>query len=173
MRLTSGASSKSLGVSPIIATLLLIAIAVVAAVILYAFVSGLVTNFTKGGPSTLVTGSGEMAVPGSTDMAGVLTVNIRNGGSQSISDISAVCTDPPFSTMNCGGLIFDYNGNPIATSGAPTTLLPVNQLGTGVAGVTASSLPGFTAGTSYQVELYITFVGGSTQIILISVPSTS
>lgn len=167
-RRTSG-SSKRRGVSPLVATLLLIAIAVVAAVILYAFVTGFVGNFQKGGPSYLVTGNGQMAVPGSTSMTGILSLTLRNEGSQPVNGVVVACPSPPFSAVNCGLLVFTYAGNPIA----PGNLLPVGALGAGSAGVTAAAAPGFTAGTNYQVTVTITFVGGSSQIILISVTSTS
>jgi flagellin-like protein len=162
-------SSKRRGVSPVIATLLLIAIAVAAAVILYAFVTGFLGNVTKGGPSYLVTGNGQMVVPGSTSLTGILSLTLRNEGSEPINGVAVACPSPPFSTVNCGGFIFTYGGNQIL----PGNLLPVGALGTGAVGVTAAAAPGFTAGTSYQVTVTMTFVGGSTQIILISVPSTS
>src|ERR1035441_7198732 len=79
------------GVSELIATLLLIALAVAAAVLLYAFASGLLGSYTSGGPSSLVSASGQMTIAGSTSPTGVLTLNLRNEGSQSIKNIGVTC----------------------------------------------------------------------------------
>ena len=157
------------GVSELIATLLLIAMVVAAALVLYAFASGVFTNLVKGegGPSYLVTASGGMTVPGSTDPTGVLTLNLRNQGTVSISKIAVGCANPPFSSINCNGIALDYSGMLVA----PGNLLPPNALATGSANVVAAST--FTAGSSYLVSLTVTFVGGSTQILVVSVNSAA
>src|ERR1700730_8284070 len=103
---------KRRGVSDVIATLLLIAIAVVAAVLVYAFVTGLFSGFNKGGPSALVTASGEMTVPGSTSASGVLTLNLKNEGSQPVNKVAAACANPPFSSVTCNNIALNYQGAP-------------------------------------------------------------
>jgi flagellin-like protein len=174
-RRMSKSASKRRGVSPIIATLMLIAITVAAAVILYGFVNGLFGGFAKGGPSYLVTANGQMVVPGSTDVTGILSLTLKNEGSQAITGVAVTCSSPPFITVGCAPalpapqLTFLYSGVAIN----PANPLPVNGLGAGSVAVSAAAAPGFAAGTSYQVMMTITFLGGSTQIVLISVPSTS
>gem|GEM_PF-6368140 len=153
-----------------VATLLLIAMVVVAAVLLYAFATGVFTNLTKGGggPSYLVTASGEMTVPGSTSPSGVLTLNFRNQGTISISKIAVACTNPPFNSINCNAIALDYSGSPVAS---PGNLLPPNAFASGSANVGATST--FTAGTTYLVSLTVTFINGSTQIVVVNVYSAA
>jgi hypothetical protein len=155
--------------------LLLIALAVAAAVLLYAFATGLVGNLTRGGPSSLVTGSGEMIVPGSSDLTAIMSLNLRNGGSQKINSISVSCSSPPFVTSACTlalpspQLVFDYSGLPISALNP----LPVNALGTASAVVSVAVGSVFAAGTTYTVLVAVGFVGGSIQDVAISVSSTA
>ena len=169
MYILSKSSSKRHGVSEIVTTLLLIAMTVAAAVVLYAFASGFLPSFTSGGPSSLVTGTGQMTIPGSTGVSGILTVTVRNEGSHQIKSISAACTSPPFSTANCSApsLTLLYQGAAVSAANP----LAINALATGSTGVTSTTT--FTAGTNYAVILTIDFVGGSTQILVLTVASTS
>ena len=159
--------SQRRGVSELIATLLLIAMVVVAAIVLFAFVTGLFSNLAKGGPSALVSASGEMTVPGSTSLSAILTLNLRNEGSQPIQSISATCANPPFSSTNCNNIVMDYGSGPVS----PANPLPINALGSGSGLVLPTTA--FTAGTTYLVELTVTFVGGSVQIVAVSIGSSS
>ncbi|MGA2665651.1 MAG: archaellin/type IV pilin N-terminal domain-containing protein [Nitrososphaerales archaeon] len=145
-------------VSEVIATLLLIALTVTAAVLLFGFATGLFSNLTKGGPSYLVTGSGGMVVPGSTNSVAVLTITLHNDGGQPIVSVSASCGVPPFVANNCGGLLLS---TPVPVGSSVTNSTTVRSF---------AGLP-FIAGTSYTVTLMVTFDGGSTQVILISVRS--
>src|SRR5208283_3963672 len=79
---------KRAAVSPVIATLLLIAIAVAAAIIVYAFVTGLIGGLTTGGGSNLVTVSGNLLVPTGTT-SGTLVLNIKNSANNPITGIIA------------------------------------------------------------------------------------
>jgi hypothetical protein len=172
MKMLTGSSSRQHGISEVITTLLLIVLAVAAALVLYAFARGLLPGFTSGGPSSLVTGSGQMTIPGSTGVSAILTVTVRNEGSQPIQSITAICANPPFQNANCTTpstppLTLQYQGSAVSAS----NLLAVNALASGSAGVTAATT--FTAGTSYSVILTIRFVGGSTQTVVITVSSTS
>jgi flagellin-like protein len=161
--------SKRRGISEVIAVLLLIVLTVAASVVLYSFARGLLPNLSSGGPSSLVTGGGQMTIPGFTGVSGILTVNLRNEGSKPISSISATCANPPFNTVNCStpSLTFLYQGSAISAFNP----LPVNALASGTAGVIATTT--FTAGTSYALILSIVFVGGSTQTVVLLVSSTS
>jgi hypothetical protein len=159
-------------VSEVIATLLLIAIAVIAAVLLYAFATGFFTSFSKGGSSLLVTATGELIVPGSSDTSGVLVLTVTDDGSQPVQGVSVSCPNPPFMPPNCGALLplaLQFNG--VAVS--PLHPLPVNGVATVSASVSASVASSFASGTTYEVAMTVTFVGGSTQILAVSVPATS
>ncbi len=151
-----------------VATLLLILIAVAAAILLYAFATGLFSNLTTGGgPTALVTATGEMTVPGSTSQTGVLTLNLRNEGVQPIKNIVVSCADPPFAAATCNGFPLDYGGMLVA----PGNLLPIDAFASGSVDVGAATT--FTAGTTYQLIITVTFEGGSTQILSVGIPSTS
>jgi flagellin-like protein len=154
----------------LIATLLLIAMTISAAVLLYAFVSGLFPSYTNGGPSTLVTATGQMTIPGSSGPLGVLTITVTNDGSAPISSITATCASPPFAIVNCiPGANFQYKGAQVSAANP----LPVNYFASGTVQVSAAAASSFTAGTSYVVTTTVIFVGGSTQVLLVNVVATS
>ena len=98
-------------ISPIFATLILIAIAVIAGVVVYMFTSGTLSTMTNGGTA----GQERVAVQGaSLDTAGTtITVYAQNTGPTGTSDV----------TVN-GLIIKDANGNTVqtATSLAHTAL---------------------------------------------------
>lgn len=130
------------GVSPIIATLLLIAITVAAGVIVYVFVSGTVGNLTQGGGQqtgqqieltaytfTPLTGTG-LTCNGNTTVAGpCLVISIKDAGGSSVT-IDSIFFDgvklTPSSnlvtapiTMNTDGdetILLDHSGG--STSGS-------------------------------------------------------
>jgi len=81
---------KRQAVSPVIATLLLIAIAVAAAIIVYAFVTGLIGGLT-GSTSGIITATASLTVP-SGNGDGVLVVSITNSGSNPITGIQVTYT---------------------------------------------------------------------------------
>jgi len=158
------------GISPVIATLLLTVITITAAIVLYVFVSGLITGLTAGGPAALVTANGQMSVPGTFGNSGVLTLQLRNGNSKSISSVTTQCSTTYFSQANCSNqLSLLYNG--VAISAA--NLLPPEKTSSGTALVLPGSVGSFTAGTTYTVLMSVTFVDGSNQIIDLDVTSTS
>src|SRR5271155_3665435 len=65
----------STGVSPIIATLLLIAITVAAGVIVYVFVSGAIGNLTQGGGGQQTAQQIELTAYAFTPLSGTSTIN--------------------------------------------------------------------------------------------------
>src|SRR5208282_2153200 len=85
---------KRSAVSPVIATLLLIAIAVAAAIIVYAFVTGLIGGLT-GGSSGLIVVSGTLSIPTGTSAdnspgcasCGSLVLTVKNSGSAPIGAV--------------------------------------------------------------------------------------
>ncbi len=87
---------RSLGVSPIIATLLLIAITVAAGIIVYVFVSGAIGNLTQGGGGQQTAQQIELTAYAFSPLSGAcggngsltgpcLTVTIKNAGGSSVT----------------------------------------------------------------------------------------
>jgi len=78
--------NKRRAVSPVIATLLLIAIAVAAAIIVYAFVTGLIGGLTTGSSSNLVPATASLTIPSGSG-AGTLVISVSNNANSPITGI--------------------------------------------------------------------------------------
>jgi hypothetical protein len=170
--------SRRLAVSPVIATLLLIAIAVAAAIIVYAFVTGLIGGLTGGGGSNLITVSGNLLVPSGTT-TGYLVINIKNSAANPITNVVATFpssfTGPsagdtcfgPVATCTAGSVQFTFGAaaNPI-TAANP---LPVGSETSATAAVTQTGAGLLQTGRSYSVSITVTFATGSPQTQLISI----
>jgi len=78
---------KRSAVSPVIATLLLIAIAVAAAIIVYAFVTGLIGGLSSGAGSSLIPITATLIVPTGT-ATGTLAVTVQNNANNPITSIT-------------------------------------------------------------------------------------
>ena len=125
-------------VSPIIATLLLIAITVAAGVIVYVFVTGLSSNLTKSGGGQVT----EQVIMTSYNFptSGSLTVYFQNTGSSSISISQTFFDGTPISPA--------YSvSNPIAAQQDFSFTIAVTSLGT------------VTSGTGYTIKI-VTADGG-------------
>src|SRR4030067_2788414 len=130
---------STIGLSPIFATLILIAIAVIAGIVVYMFTSGTIASMTGGGTA----GQEKAAVQG-VDVAGAASVvYAQNTGGVTIS-----ITDV---------LVKDAAGN-IVASDALTAAVPLPT--TGVLTSITVDLSGLTAGQSYTVTL-VSSTGGS------------
>jgi flagellin-like protein len=77
---------KRSAVSPVIATLLLIAIAVAAAIIVYAFVTGLIGGLSSGSGSNLYPTTATLVVPTGTS-PGTLVITVLNSGNSPVTGI--------------------------------------------------------------------------------------
>ena len=82
---------KRSAVSPVIATLLLIAIAVAAAIIVYAFVTGLIGGLSSSAGSNLVTVTANLAVPSGSG-SGLLVISIQNSANNPVTGIQVLYT---------------------------------------------------------------------------------
>jgi len=92
-------------VSPVIATLLLIAIAVAAAIIVYAFVTGLIGGLTSSSGSSLITATASLTVP-SGNGPGILVISVTNNANSPITGIQVaytVLTDSLHVGVTCMG----------------------------------------------------------------------
>jgi flagellin-like protein len=157
-------------VSPIISTLLLIAIAVAAGIIVYVFVGGLGSSLTKSGGSQVTElwsldaynyVLGTAANSCGTQTAPCLQVYFRNTGSAP-STIGSVFFDgvtvPIADVANIGGTT-----NCINTGGYSSDAAVAVSGTCSFAIITLSSMASATAGTSHTVKL-ITATGSSTSV---------
>ncbi|MEM4067125.1 MAG: archaellin/type IV pilin N-terminal domain-containing protein, partial [Candidatus Micrarchaeaceae archaeon] len=142
------------GISPIIATIILIVITVVAGGFIYAYVSGMLHS----GSTTNVADVQDISlVPSSTGTGGTLYVTISNGGAVGIQSVSVV----------------SFNGAPI--TGGSMGLSPSSGIAPGQTGyatylITSGS---FVAGQTYSVVLSAKFANGASQLITTTVTVAS
>lgn len=141
---------NSKAISPIFATLILIAIAVIAGVVVYMFVSGTLATMTSGGTAGQEKVSVQAASFGATTTGGTVTVYLEQTGG-------------PAATVN-GLIIKDASGNTVgtATIATPGTVaLTMNTLQT-ITGTYAFPTGGsdLSPSTSYTVTV-TTAAGGS------------
>lgn len=149
-------------VSPIIATLLLIAIAVAAGIIVYVFVGGLSGNLTKSGGNQVTEQLSMVAyrssAPNSTTYAFVL--NVRNTGTSSVT-LSSIYYD--------GNVMKEYSLNGTNDYGTTAISIPANPAWK-FASVQLASTISFGSGTfSMTVPTleYLTIpVGGTAQLVV-------
>ncbi|MDA4113601.1 MAG: hypothetical protein OK474_06120 [Thaumarchaeota archaeon] len=153
---------KRSAVSPVIATLLLIAIAVAAAIIVYAFVTGLIGGLSTGASSNLVTLTGSISVPNGTG-AGVAVLTIRNSANAPVTSVVVTGITPSSLSMASiassavyPGIVVNYAGNPV-TAG---NVLPIGSTASGA----YSFGTGGTSGVGYTLTVQLTFSTGSIQI---------
>jgi archaeal type IV pilus assembly protein PilA len=158
---------KRSAVSPVIATLLLIAIAVAAAIIVYAFVTGLIGGLATGASSNLVTLTGSVSVPNGTG-AGVAVLTVRNSANAPVTSVVVTGITP--STLSMAsiasstvypGIVLNYNALPVSTA----NVLPIGSTASGA----YSFGTGGVSGTGYTLTVTITFSTGSVQIQTVDV----
>jgi archaeal type IV pilus assembly protein PilA len=150
---------KRSAVSPVIATLLLIAIAVAAAIIVYAFVTGLIGGLSGSSGSSLVTLTGTISVPSGTG-AGVFVLTAKNGANTPINSIIVTLpTTPPLSSGTAQVV------TPVLAYGASAgTISASNPLPIGATASGAALITNGVAGQGYTVVITITFANGSIQV---------
>ena len=126
-------------ISPIFATLILIAIAVIAGVVVYTFTSGTLATMTGGGT------------------AGQEKITVQSAYNSSSTVITVILqqTGGPAATIN-GMIIKDGSGNTVGTAAITDTPLTVGELKT----MTGTYSDGLIDGTTYTVTL-TTEAGGS------------
>jgi flagellin-like protein len=131
------------GISPIFATLILIAIAVIAGVVVYMFTSGTLATMTGGGTA----GQEKVAVQSASVATGDAALSVYYQS-----------TGGPIPTVT-GLVVKNSAGNSVETITAITT--GATPSGTGVlTPLTATAAPALTSGSAYTVTL-VTKAGGS------------
>jgi flagellin-like protein len=140
--------SRSAGLSPLVAVILLIAITVAAAVI----VSGVFFNLASVAgrrPTAVIDQVKLIATPTG---AGTWTVVVKNTGDVPITGITA--------------------SYPVATCNPALTFSPLPLNPGATASAQASTTTGCSLGTTYRIVLTITFQDGSTQTLATQVTAT-
>jgi len=139
------------GISPIFATLILIAIAVIAGVVVYMFTSGTLATMT--GSTTAA--QEKITVQGASIKGSVVTVYLEQTAGPAATINSIIIKDTSGSTV---GVITALTNTPSPTTTPTATLAPLaNGAMTTVAGI-ASSAP--TVGSSYTLTV-TTKAGGN------------
>jgi flagellin-like protein len=169
---------KRSAVSPVIATLLLIAIAVAAAIIVYAFVTGLIGGLTSSGASLVVV-SGSLTVPTGSGL-GTLVVTVNNKASNAINYVT-ITTDSSDGTLSISYLAQDGGIAGGSTAGTPTDCVlaignvapapaacvgvgsgaPADAIPIGSSASTVGTASLATAGTTYTFSVY-SYIGAAT-----------
>ena len=140
----------------------------VASILVYAFVTGLIGNISSSADSSLVPVSGTLVVPSGSG-AGSMVVTVRNSASNPIQSIT-VSVD----SLDSG--VTATNGANIYTAGQTpgfqllSSNLPIGQSVSGIA-----SLSGVTSGESYTFTVALQFFGqtGTTVYETLSVTAST
>ena len=181
---------KRLAVSPVIATLLLIAIAVAAAIIVYAFVTGLIGGLTSSSGSNLIAATATLTIPSGTTN-GLLVISVTNNANNPVTGIQVVYSnmeDSVTAAALCmgqtpGGVGCDLAGTAACgalNAGAATNVPFCNEVGgvaTKIATANALQVGGqisstenvigtagvtLQSGNTYSMTLTVDFANGGT-----------
>jgi len=144
---------KRKAVSPVIATLLLIAIAVAAAIIVYSFVTGLIGGLTTGGSSNQVA----LTVSFNSVGGGVVVLSLKNTGSVATSALPTAIASFKVNGVACG-----------VGAGCPAAAITWAPAGAVTPGSTATAtwVPGVdtVSGTTYTISFVVSYASGSTVV---------
>jgi flagellin-like protein len=152
--------SRKRAVSPIIATLLLIAIAVAAGIIVYVFVNSLSGGLTQGGGQQV---SDQLQLDAYNYVQGAsLTVTVRNVGSSTVQVTSV------FFDGNLAGSINTVSGSCSATqSPSPYGTCTTSQTLTLKMTASPVGVTGAASGTSHSIKI-LTATGGTSTFTVIA-----
>ena len=151
--------SRRKAVSPIIATLLLIAITVAAGVLVYVFVTGLSSSLTRPGGNQLTDQLSLNAYNFQNE--GFLTAYLQNTGTSPVT-VSAVYFNgaPAKFFGSCGASIGTYTTTTTSTSTVTVTSESTTaQAAQSTCQLNVYDISGVTVGTSYQLKV-VTSDGG-------------
>jgi len=150
-------STRRKAISPIIATIILIVITVVAGAFLYTYATGMMHSGAASQVANVQ--SAALVVPGGTG-PGTLTVTISNGGTVTINSVN----------------ITNFAGSPLS----PAVQLITSPIAPGQSGSGTVNIPGnritspssLVAGQSYELQLTVGYANGQTQVITTSVTAS-
>ncbi|MGC8569451.1 MAG: archaellin/type IV pilin N-terminal domain-containing protein [Nitrososphaeria archaeon] len=167
-----GSFSRRRAISPILATIILIIITVVAGVMLYGFVTGF---FSSSATSMSANVEAQLVIPAGASQA-TYAVTIRNAGTVSITGAKLALYSPS------GGLIVSYTWNlsPPLAPGQEATLTMTGSAASASLGSATGPKSGFglnstaiVAGQSYNYVIVISFANGASKTITGSITATS
>ncbi|MEM4066259.1 MAG: archaellin/type IV pilin N-terminal domain-containing protein [Candidatus Micrarchaeaceae archaeon] len=140
---------KVRGISPIIATIILIVITVVAGGFIYAYVSGMLHS----GSTTNVADIQDISIVPSGTTSGTLYVQIQNGGAVEIQNVTVV-------SFNGAGTLIKPMQSSISIAPGQSGYVSFQLSSTN--GMPTS---GFVAGQTYSVVLSVSFANNANQLI--------
>jgi len=148
-------STRRKAISPIIATIILIVVTVVAGGFLYVYAMGMMHSGAASQVANVQ--SAALVVPGGTG-AGTLTVTISNGGtvtieSVNVTNFAGAALSPPVQLIT----------TPIAPGQSASGTLTSSQI---------AGLGNVVAGQSYELQLVVQYANGQTQVITTSVTAS-
>ena len=146
---------KVKAISPIIATIILIVITVVAGGFIYAYVSGMLHSGTTSQQATIQSYS---LIPGSGNNA-TLTVTIQNSGTVAISGIKIA------SMSNGAGVATSGTLTPFQTTPDLIISTTISPSSTSSSTLTIEGTAPFLAGDTYTATFVVTYANGATQDI--------
>ena len=152
---TSLQTNRRKAISPIIATILVIAMTIVAAGVLYTYFT---TTASRAQNTDQIQVSASLAVPSGSG-AGTGTITITNSGSVALIGLTA--TSPDITGFALGANAFYYGGTPAQISA--TNPVPPGS------GVSATFTGTAVSGTSYAITVTATFANGATQTQVVTV----
>jgi len=148
-------SARRKAISPIIATIILIVITVVAGAFLYVYATGMLHSGAASEVANVQSAS--LVVPGGTG-AGTLTVTISNGGTVTITSVN----------------VTNFAGQALSTP-VPLITTPIAPGQSASGTLTSSQIAGLknvVAGESYELQLQVQYANGQTQVITTSVTAS-
>jgi len=151
-------STRRKAISPIIATIILIVITVVAGAFLYTYATGMMHSGAASQVANVQ--SAALVVPGGTG-TGTLTVTISNGGTVTINSVNI--TNFAGSSISPAVQLIT---TPIAPGQAASGTVTVGS------GQTITTPTSLTAGESYELQLTVGYANGQTQVITTSVTAS-
>jgi len=148
-------STRRKAISPIIATIILIVVTVVAGGFLYVYAMGMMHSGAASQVANVQ--SAALVVPGGTG-AGTLTVTISNGGTVTIKSVN----------------VTNFNGQalPSPMSLISTPIAPGQSASGTLTSSNISALGNIVVGQSYELQMTVTYANGQTQLITTSVTAS-
>jgi flagellin-like protein len=146
---TSLQTHRRKAISPIIATILVVAMTIVAAGVLYTYFT---TTASRAQNTNQIQVSAALAVPSGTG-SGTGTITVTDSGSTALTGLTVSSTVPGFAL----GTSAFYTGS------TPAALSPANPLPPGSSVSAIFTGTSVTAGTSYSITVLATFANGATQ----------
>ncbi|MFP3209861.1 MAG: archaellin/type IV pilin N-terminal domain-containing protein [Nitrososphaeria archaeon] len=146
-------SARRKAISPIIATIILIVITVVAGAFLYVYATGMLHSGAASQVANVQSAS--LVVPGGTG-AGTLTVTISNGGTVTITSVN----------------VTNFNGQAVDVPLITTPIAPGQTASGTLTSSQIAALGNVVAGQSYELQLTVGYANGMTQVITTSVTAS-